>query len=248
MKLEQTFHVHAPIQQVWEALIDVERVAPCLPGAEITEAADGKFKGNFTVKLGPTTAAYRGEMEMESVDESSHTVTMRASGQDKRGQGGAKAVIVSEMREEGTGTAVDVVTDFTITGRLARFGRGGMVKDISNKLLKDFSTCLAENIEAPAPDVEEAQAPEPAAATGLESSEPPVDAVQPADPGPSGAPIGEATTPKPKGAVRVGSSAAAKPPVARPMRPTTPAKPVNGLALFLSALWARIGRLFGRGR
>jgi len=239
MKLEQTFQVHAPIQQVWEALIDVERVAPCLPGAEITEAADGKFKGNFTVKLGPTTAAYRGEMEMESVDEASHTVTMRASGQDKRGQGGAKAVIVSAMREEGSGTSVEVVTDFTITGRLAKFGRGGMIKDISNKLLKDFSSCLAENIEAPVQPATAESAPR------LETSEAATHAVQPADPGPSGAPVGtDQLEPKEAGGTR--TPTAPTPPA--PMRPSQQTKPVDGLSLFFSALWSRIGRLFGRGR
>ncbi len=169
MKLEQTFQVHAPIDRVWEALIDVERVAPCLPGAEITEVSDdGKYHGNFTVKLGPTTAAYRGELEMESIDEATRTVTMRASGQDKRGQGGAKATIVSVLREDGGATSVAVDTDFTITGRLARFGRGGMIKDISGRLLADFSSCLAETIEAapPAPAQREpAQPPPPPAPT-----------------------------------------------------------------------------------
>ena len=74
---------------------------------------------------------------------------MRASGQDKRGQGSAKATIVSTMHEEGDVTRVDVETDFTITGRLARFGRGGMIQDISNRLMKDFANCLQERIEAP---------------------------------------------------------------------------------------------------
>jgi len=164
VKLEQSFSVAAPIERVWEALIDVERVAPCLPGAEITEGGEhGTYRGNFTVKLGPTTASYRGELHMESVDESSHTVVMRATGQDKRGQGGAKATIESVMRQEGAATTVDVVTDFTITGRLARFGRGGMIQDVSNRLLKDFSKCLAETIEAePAPVSASAPAPEQA--------------------------------------------------------------------------------------
>ena len=166
MKLEQSFQVEAPIDRVWAALIDVERVAPCLPGAEITEGGeDGTYRGNFTVKLGPTTASYRGELHMESVDESSRTVVMRATGQDKRGQGGAKATIESVMRQDGAATTVDVVTDFTITGRLARFGRGGMIQDVSNRLLKDFSKCLAETIEAepaPASATAPASAPEPA--------------------------------------------------------------------------------------
>ena len=148
MRLEQSFTVEAPLDRVWEALIDVQRVAPCLPGAEITEAGDdGTYRGTFTVKLGPTTAAYRGELSMESVDEAARRVTMDAKGQDKRGQGSAKATIVSVMREEGGATKVEVETDFTITGRLARFGRGGMIKDISNRLLRDFSDCLTKTIE-----------------------------------------------------------------------------------------------------
>jgi carbon monoxide dehydrogenase subunit G len=191
MKLEHQFRVEAPIDRVWEALIDVERVAPCLPGAEITEAGeDGSYRGNFTVKLGPTTAAYRGELHMESVDEASRTVTMRASGQDKRGQGGAKATIVSVLSQDGGATKVAVDTDFTITGRLARFGRGGMIKDISNRLLGNFSDCLASTIEAEptgpagnAPD-EPAVAPaEPAAAPpGEPAPRPPRPAPAPAKP------------------------------------------------------------------
>jgi carbon monoxide dehydrogenase subunit G len=150
VKLEQSFEVRAPVERVWETLIDIERVAPCLPGAEITESGDdGTYRGTFSVRLGPTTAAYRGELHMQEVDESARRVVMSASGQDKRGQGSAKATIVSTMHEEGDLTSVDVETDFTITGRLARFGRGGMIQDISNRLLKDFAECLQQRIEAP---------------------------------------------------------------------------------------------------
>ncbi len=150
MRLEQSFDVRAPVDRVWETLVDVERVAPCLPGAEITEVGDdGTYRGTFSVRLGPTTAAYRGELSMEEMDEDARRVVMRASGQDKRGQGSAKASIVSTMRADGDVTHVDVETDFTITGRLARFGRGGMIQDISNRLLRDFAACLQEKIEAP---------------------------------------------------------------------------------------------------
>jgi carbon monoxide dehydrogenase subunit G len=150
VKLEHSFEVRAPVDRVWETLVDIERVAPCLPGAEITEAGDdGTYRGTFSVRLGPTTAAYRGELKMEDLDQASRRVVMRASGQDKRGQGSAKASIVSTMREEGDVTRVDVETDFTITGRLARFGRGGMIQDISNRLLKEFAECLQQKIEAP---------------------------------------------------------------------------------------------------
>jgi carbon monoxide dehydrogenase subunit G len=150
VKLQQSFEVRAPVERVCETLIDIERVAPCLPGAEITEADDdGSYRGTFSVRLGPTTAAYRGQLSLEEVDEAAHRVVMRASGQDKRGQGSAKATIVSTMEGEGELTRVDVDTDFTITGRLARFGRGGMIQDISNRLLKEFADCLQQRIEAP---------------------------------------------------------------------------------------------------
>ena len=108
MKLEQSFTVAAPVEQVWDMLVDVERVAPCLPGAEVTgQRPDGSYEGNFTVKLGPTTASYRGSLKMDSLDEASRTATMHANGTDKRGQGGAHAVIVSTLRQEGEETVVD---------------------------------------------------------------------------------------------------------------------------------------------
>jgi carbon monoxide dehydrogenase subunit G len=148
MKLEQSFEVAAPLGRVWEMLIDVERVAPCVPGAELTEVGDdGVYKGNFTVKIGPTTAAYRGELRIDSLDETAHRATLHADGTDKRGQGSARATITSTVTETGGRTRVDVDTDFTITGRLASFGRGGMMQDISKRLLEDFANCLRSRLE-----------------------------------------------------------------------------------------------------
>ena len=163
MKLEQSFTVDAPVEQVWSALIDVERIAPCLPGAEITGVdASGAYQGDFSVKLGPTTAAYRGTLRMEAVDEAARTVTMSAKGTDKRGQGGASATIVSTMREEGGATHVDVLTDFHITGRLARFGRSGMIEDVSRRLMRDFAGCLQATLVADGGAVSSPSAPGPA--------------------------------------------------------------------------------------
>jgi len=151
MKLEQTFTVAAPVETVWTALIDIERVAPCLPGAEVTEAVgDGTFKGAFTVKLGPTTAAYAGTLKMDELDGDAHVAKMHARGTDKRGHGGASAMIVSRVSEDpdGGGTRVDVDTDFTITGKLARFGRGGMIQDVANRMLKEFAANLENEVQA----------------------------------------------------------------------------------------------------
>ncbi len=148
MKLEQSFEVQAPLEQVWQALIDVERVAPCLPGAAVTgRNDDGSYAGTFSVKVGPTSASYSGKLEMRDVDDTAHTATMYAQGSDKRGQGGASATIVSTLAElDANRTRVDVLTDYRITGRLARFGRGGMIEDISQKLLRKFADCLQASL------------------------------------------------------------------------------------------------------
>ena len=222
MKLEQSFQVDAPIEQVWEALNDLERVAPCLPGAAITDHdEDGTYHGTFQVKLGPTTANYRGTIKIEHADEEARQATLKARGTDKRGQGGASATIVNKLVEVDGGTRVDATTDFSITGRLARFGRGGMIEDISNRMLRDFSTCLqtrlAEGGAAPAADA--AEASETTAETPAE--------------GGTEASAGGAPTPAP-----------AKP--AAPPPPPAPAAPVKGFSLLASVLWERVKRLFKR--
>jgi carbon monoxide dehydrogenase subunit G len=161
VKLEQSFEVAAPLERVWQALIDVEQVAPCLPGASVTgRNDDGSYTGSLTIKIGPTTAAYAGKLEMEQIDEGSYSAVMQAQGTDKRGQGGAKATISSKLTEIDGGTKVDVVTDYHITGRLARFGRGGMIEDISERLLKEFAQSLQASLtsEPAAPGAAEAPA------------------------------------------------------------------------------------------
>jgi uncharacterized protein len=152
MQLAQSFEVAAPIDHVWRALIDIEHVAPCLPGAAITSRRDdGSYEGSFTVKIGPTSASYTGRLEMLEIDEQSHRAMMHADGTDKRGQGGASATIVSKLTESAAGgTHVEVQTDYRITGRLARFGRGGMIEDISERLLTQFADRLAQSLAGPA--------------------------------------------------------------------------------------------------
>lgn len=174
MKLEQSFDVQAPVEEVWAALIDVERVAPCLPGAEITEAGDdGSYGGTFTIKVGPATAIYRGTLKMEHLDEAARVATMSATGTDKRGQGGAKASIVSRMREEDGVTHVDVETDLTITGRLAQFGRPGIMADISNRMMGQFADCLQHSL-TPAPEAEAEASAVPASASASASPAKPI--------------------------------------------------------------------------
>jgi carbon monoxide dehydrogenase subunit G len=219
MKMEQSFEVQAPLEQVWSALIDLERVAPCLPGAAITgRDEDGTYRGTFSVKLGPMTASYNGTIKVEDADEASHTATLRAKGTDKRGQGGANATIVNTLSEREGVTHVDAVTDFNITGRLAQFGRGGIMEDVSNRLMRDFATCLSQRLGEGAPA---AAAPEPEAPSGAEVT------------------AGDA----PPEAV----AAVAPPPSIPPPAATPPAAaPVKGFSLFFSVIWERIKGIFRR--
>jgi carbon monoxide dehydrogenase subunit G len=227
MKLEQSFDVQAPIDVVWRALNDLERVAPCLPGATITgHDDDGTYHGEFKVKLGPTTAAYRGTIKIAESDESTHTATLSAKGSDKRGQGGANATIVNTLEEVDGATRVNAVTDFSITGRLARFGRGGMIEDISNKLLQNFAQCLATRLAdggqvaaGEAPPEAAAAPPEPApeptggAVAAGDAAPEEVVAAEPAEPGASGADVttGEAA-PEAAAAPRGGGALGGGPP------------------------------------
>jgi carbon monoxide dehydrogenase subunit G len=188
MKLEQSFEVAAPLERVWQALIDVEQVAPCLPGAAVTgRNDDGTYNGTFTIKIGPTTASYTGKLAMEAVDEDAHSATMQAQGTDKRGQGGAKATIVSTLSGADGGTRVEVVTDYHITGRLARFGRGGMIEDISERLLREFAGCLQSSLgqtgpaDAQAAEESATRAPEVTASPADPAAPPPTEAVPPVE-------------------------------------------------------------------
>jgi carbon monoxide dehydrogenase subunit G len=235
MRLEQTFDVQAPLSHVWAALNDLERVAPCLPGAAITSHdEDGTYHGTFTVKLGPMTAAYNGTIRIEDVDEAAHKATLKARGTDKRGQGGASATIVNTLTEHEGGTRVEAVTDFTITGRLAQFGRGGMMEDVSNRLLRDFASCLATRL-AEGPPAAEPEVPSGAEVTAGDTAPEEVAAAPTAgDAAPEE--VAAAATKPPS----------TPPPVATPP-PTGPAaQPLKGGSLFLSVLWERIKRLFSR--
>ncbi|MBV9919065.1 MAG: SRPBCC family protein [Solirubrobacterales bacterium] len=260
MKLEQSFDVAAPLDQVWNALIDVERVAPCLPGASVTgRNDDGSFAGTLTIKIGPTTAAYAGRLEMERIDEGAHISTIKAQGTDRRGQGGAKATITSTLAETPDGTRVDVNTDYSITGRLARFGRGGMIEDISKRLLRDFAACLQQSLTAqpatatePAPATEPATAAEPGVAgAGVEAAltEPsPAAEAATASAGAAAAQADTAAAPPSDATVEPTTTppstppipAAPPPPLAAP--PPTQSNAIEGLPLLTSIFWERLRR------
>ena len=145
MKLENEFTVDAPVVQVWELLMDLERVTPCLPGAALTEQAGEEYKGTMSVKLGPITQEYEGTVKIDEADEEARRAVIRAEGKDARGQGTVSASITSTLHEEDKGTRVHIETDMQVTGRAAQFGRGTM-QDVAGKLAGQFADCLEKEI------------------------------------------------------------------------------------------------------
>ncbi|MDP8952992.1 MAG: SRPBCC family protein [Actinomycetota bacterium] len=146
MKLENEFTVDAPVDEAWDVMLNLERVTPCLPGAELKEeTGDGEHKGTMRVKLGPVTQDYEGRVWFEETDESQHRAVLRADGQDARGQGTASATITSTLQEENGSTRVRVETDMQITGRAAQFGQG-VQQDVAEKIMGRFAECLENEI------------------------------------------------------------------------------------------------------
>ena len=163
MELTNEFTVALPIERAWALLTDVERIAPCMPGAQLTGVEGDTYSGQVVVKLGPVTAQYKGTAVFENVDEAAHVAVLRASGRDSRGQGNATALITATLRGEGDRTQVEVLTDLTITGKVAQFGRG-VIADVSAKLIGQFVDCLGTSLVEPAPATAATPAEAPPAA------------------------------------------------------------------------------------
>lgn len=162
MELVNDFTVAVPIDEAWKVLTDVERIAPCLPGAQLQEVDGDTYRGVVKVKVGPILAQFKGEAEFVERDETAHRAVLKAKGRDTGGKGNAEALITAQLVEKGEGsTLVTVTTDLTITGRIAQFGRGALA-EVSAKLLKQFVEQLHDTVLVPgdAPDAAAAREPE----------------------------------------------------------------------------------------
>lgn len=163
MRLDNEFTVPAPVDRAWAVMLDMQRVAPCLPGAAIESSDGGEHVGTMAIKLGPITSRYRGTVRILEADEAGRRAVMRAQAKDQRGQGTAAATITSTMQEVSGGTRVQVETEMQVTGPVAQFGRGVM-QEVSAKLMRRFAECLADEIaQAPAQMGEVPPAREPVA-------------------------------------------------------------------------------------
>ncbi|CAN5248201.1 hypothetical protein BH18ACT9_BH18ACT9_05900 [soil metagenome] len=200
MELTHQFTVPAPIETTWAVFDDIESVAGCFPGAVVTEVDGEDFKGTCKVKLGPIALVYNGTGTFLEKDEAAKRFVVDAKGKDKRGNGTAGALVTASLSEAGSSTRVDVVTDLSITGKPAQFGRG-MIEDISNKLLDQFVACLEQKVD----DSSSEAAPAAATQVGTTAA-----ADEPAGSGPEVVPEAapEEVPAEPAGSGAVGSSTA----------------------------------------
>ncbi len=218
MEFDNAFDVPLPPAEAWTWLLDIERIATCLPGAELTEVVDAQtYKGRVGVRLGPVALSFVGQAKLEAVDDAARRARMRATGADSKGRGSTSALIDFALEPLGDGgtTRVNIHSNVTLTGSVAQYGRGsGMIQSVAAQLIGQFGECLRGRI------TEAGAAAAPAAVPG--------------------APTEAAATPGGAASGAVGQAD-------RAARGTTaaPAKPISGFSLLLRALLASLRNLFG---
>jgi carbon monoxide dehydrogenase subunit G len=217
MELNHEFTVPAHVDRAWAVLTDIEQIAPCMPGAELTEVDGDTYHGTVKVKVGPITVQYKGTASIVEKDEAAHRVVLKASGRDARGQGNASATVTALMTPNGDSTTVFIGTDLSIAGKVAQFGRGVM-SDVSAKLLEQF----VNNIEA------DLLVPE-----GGAEAAPAGGAAAPADG--AAAPAG--------GAAASGAPASGRPPASRA---GGGGEPVRLVGITLKSVMSRLGQAIAR--
>jgi carbon monoxide dehydrogenase subunit G len=150
MRIENVVEVDAPVDRVWALVNDIPRVAPCMPGAALTNVVDGQtYEGTVAVKLGPLRMSYKGTVVIQDVDEAGRSARLAASGKDTKGAGTARATVDTRLEPIGDArTRMSVTSDVQLTGRVASFGRGGAINDVATRLFREFADCLRATLEA----------------------------------------------------------------------------------------------------
>src|SRR6516165_4739267 len=165
MEFDNAFEVPLPPAEAWKVLLDIERIAPCMPGAELTEVlGDNRYKGKIAVRLGPVALTFAGLVKFEEIDDANRTARVSAQGTDAKGRGGANAASVFRLEPAGEGSKVLVHTNLTLSGAVAQYGRGvGIIQATAAQLMKQFATCLKEKLaqERPAAPTAEPASPAP---------------------------------------------------------------------------------------
>ena len=166
MQLENEFEVALPPAEAWEVLLDIERIAPCMPGAEMTGIVDDHtYRGKVSVRLGPVALSFDGTAVFEEVDAEKRRARVKAEGADSKGRGGAAATVVFRIEPAGAGSKVIVETDLYLSGSVAQYGRGvGLIQNIAGQLISQFSDNLQAELTRTAGGTDDAQPAPPSAA------------------------------------------------------------------------------------
>ncbi len=241
MEIRNTFTVPLPPEEAWPLLLDVERIAPCLPGTTYEgKDEDGTFRATVSVRLGPVTLSFRGKARFVEVDEAARRAVVKADGRDTKGRGDAAATATFVVAADEAGSRVSVATDLSLTGTVAQYGRAkGMIESVAQQLVAAFADNLAADLAAtraaPATADEGAPTVADALAAGPPATSPGDEAAAPAAEGSEAAEgaRAEAAAPRAPGGARGG-------------RPAGAATPISGLRVLLAALAGWLGRLFGR--
>ena len=188
MEFDNTFEVPLPPAEAWPVLMDIRRIAPCMPGAQLTEVVDDRtYKGNIAVRLGPVALTFAGIVRFEEIDDAGRTARVKAQGTDAKGRGGANAAASFRLEPAGAGSKVLVHTDLTLSGAVAQYGRGvGMIQATAGALMKQFADNLKKQLASSPAAAPVSAASAPAAAT---PSAAPAQPATPQSPPPAAAPI-----------------------------------------------------------
>lgn len=153
MRIDNSFHVPAGLEESWKIITDVPALVSCMPGAELTEATpDGAYRGIARVKIGPVQLQFNGEARLHDVDAQAHTMKVRSRASDAKGRGTVASDMAFALAPDGERTRVDVVTDLTLTGAVAQYGRGaGLIKEVANQFTRDFAANLENKVRQQAP-------------------------------------------------------------------------------------------------
>jgi len=228
MEFDNSFEVPLPPAEAWKVLLDIERIAPCMPGAELTEVmGDNAYKGKIGVRLGPVALTFAGTVKFDEIDNVQHTAKVSAQGTDAKGRGGANASSTFRLEPSGSGSKVLVHTNLTLSGSVAQYGRGvGIIQATATQIMNQFAKCLKDKL---------AQEPPAAAAPAA----PTASAAAPAAPAPPVVPSSPSIVPTSTAAPSLPRPAPAPP-------PPVAAKPISGFSLMGKVLWAWLTGLFKR--
>ena len=227
MEFDNTLDVPLPPDQAWKVLLDIKRIATCIPGAELTEVVDERtYKGKVAVRLGPVALSLVGQAKFEEVDDAGHRARVRAQGADPKGRGSSDSIIDFHLEPSGTGSKVLIHTNVKLSGSIAQYGRGsGMIQSFAAQIINQFGESLKAQIAAtpptPAATLDAASASESSSSADAASTS---DAV-------------------PTAAKATSATAANDAQAAQPL--PAAARPISGFSLLFRVLWSRVKQMFG---